>query len=401
MYINIEDNVDGNIVDHGQGTTDDSAHDALEDVPLESIEESIWQKIEKSLHIKMPPYLKELLIINGYDNAITLSKLDNNLILEIESFAKNILPSLISDDDSIKYYGIFSKDISKFTIVGGHRILLKKIAEYLNEDLKKNESSDEHVQQARQQGSLRVLGKSKNVLQRECSNTKRSIKRTTEITEQVTKNKAEYSMDINLEKNKINKNCIRFIEENYNTFLEKVPEMNNPSNSALTKSLANTLEKLDMHNLDFNVRIYKNQDLDESFDSALVRCCFCNGDIKIPKTTVINASSKEILYWVYSNFYKHVKIHFETSKNKKIIKNKTGENTRNKTIDKYFSSQGYSNYTSASTSANTSINNGKLDNNQPSNQPIIIDEDENLSQGSQTSSQAIMSDSVEDSLKDF
>lgn len=141
MYINIEDNVDGNIVDHGQGTTDDSAHDALEDVPLElaleSIEESIWQKIEKSLYIKMPPYLKELLIINGYDNAITLSKLDNNLILEIESFAKNILPSLISDDDSNKYYGIFSKDISKFTIVGGHRILLKKIAEYLNEDLKK------------------------------------------------------------------------------------------------------------------------------------------------------------------------------------------------------------------------------------------------------------------------
>uniref|UniRef100_A0A1Y1L797 Uncharacterized protein n=1 Tax=Photinus pyralis TaxID=7054 RepID=A0A1Y1L797_PHOPY len=277
-----------------------------EDTPADSHPESIWEKIETSIKVQVPTYLKNLLAINGYDNVISLSTLDDNTFQELETFAKATLPSLIDENEFFKYYGIFAKNVTTFSIVGGHKVLLKKVAEYLANDFKKHQTT----------GNVKV--KKNSVKRKITQSVINTVESEVESNDQENMRNILGNIDINLEQSKINENCVRFIKENYNAFEQ--------SQNVEPKFLR-ILQNLDTSRIDFNVRIHSDIE-NSNFNRALVTCCFCNCDIKIPRTIVTNANGENVLYWVHSNFYKHMKTHFDVNKSRKKLSNRT--------IDGYF-----------------------------------------------------------------
>lgn len=82
--------------------------------------EDVFAEAEISLNMKIPTSLKNLLIINGFNNEIIISHINDADIRDIISFARNDLHKVIDKEDLPKYYGLYSKNPSLFEIVPGH-----------------------------------------------------------------------------------------------------------------------------------------------------------------------------------------------------------------------------------------------------------------------------------------
>jgi len=92
--------------------------------------EDVFMEAENSLMITIPSNLKQLLIINGYEDKIVLSCIDDQILHNIEEFAKEVLPSLINSDEYLSYYGIFKNNIPKFQILSGFRKRVMMVADF-------------------------------------------------------------------------------------------------------------------------------------------------------------------------------------------------------------------------------------------------------------------------------
>jgi len=67
-------------------------------------EDDVFAEAEMSLNIKIPITLKNLLIVNGFENEIVISNINNSDIRNIVSFAKNELHKIIDKKNLPKYY---------------------------------------------------------------------------------------------------------------------------------------------------------------------------------------------------------------------------------------------------------------------------------------------------------
>ncbi|KAJ8959555.1 hypothetical protein NQ314_006238 [Rhamnusium bicolor] len=82
----------------------------------------------------IPKYLRQLLIYNGFDNITSLSEFNEQDLLNLEAFAKKVLPKLMKDEvDRKQFYGIYAEDIELFSIASGHKKLLYKFVKQCNE----------------------------------------------------------------------------------------------------------------------------------------------------------------------------------------------------------------------------------------------------------------------------
>lgn len=57
--------------------------------------EDVFTEAENSLMTTIPSNLKQLLIINGYEDKKALSSIDDQVLDSIEEFAREVIPSLI------------------------------------------------------------------------------------------------------------------------------------------------------------------------------------------------------------------------------------------------------------------------------------------------------------------
>lgn len=94
-----------------------------------------WSVIESKLYCKVPEYIKNLLRINGLDNAAAIQSVNDEVIEQLELFAKSgsMLPYIPQNADLKDFFWIFHKIQDKFLIVPGHKILLKCIVAYVVE----------------------------------------------------------------------------------------------------------------------------------------------------------------------------------------------------------------------------------------------------------------------------
>jgi len=93
-------------------------------------ENDVFAEAEMSLNIKIPITLKNLLIVNGFENEIVISNINDSDIRDIVSFAKNELHKIIDKENLPNYYGIYWKNPELFEIIPGYKHIISLLSEY-------------------------------------------------------------------------------------------------------------------------------------------------------------------------------------------------------------------------------------------------------------------------------
>lgn len=108
------------------------------EAPEENLEEeshvALWTKIEKDLALNVPKYIKNITKLNGYNDAVTFQLINEEIIAEMEVFARDEMIDLM-DVGAIKkdYYHLFWNNTSKFKFVSGHKKLILMVSKYVKE----------------------------------------------------------------------------------------------------------------------------------------------------------------------------------------------------------------------------------------------------------------------------
>lgn len=89
--------------------------------------DQFFKCLEKQLKTLLPDHIKKILKMNGFCNALMMSKLVDSKIIEIEEFmrtefASYMIPAAEKIDD---YLGIYKDHQNKFKFLCGHKVLLE------------------------------------------------------------------------------------------------------------------------------------------------------------------------------------------------------------------------------------------------------------------------------------
>lgn len=85
--------------------------------------------LEQHMNIKIPNWLINILILNGHDNVLILSKLDDTVINEIEIYMRDDFNMcLVEENKQIEdYLGIYKNSQSNFKFLSGHKLFLDEL----------------------------------------------------------------------------------------------------------------------------------------------------------------------------------------------------------------------------------------------------------------------------------
>lgn len=207
-------------------------------------------KILLDTQVKLPNYLVLLLTYNGYDNMVSLSRIDIPAIEKMETFARSKLSILLKDEEKTDFFGIFDAMPELFEVVEGDRQLLF--------DLK-----DEIVKLLRR-GTLKTVLSSQTASQTAVENEDAEATRASDLEQQANQ--------------QLKQLLLNYVQNN----LKDVSE----ANVRLIK------------NLNCNVNLKENK--------AKIFCPFCSY-ITMVYFTITNVKTGK-RKWVPSNFTKHLKI---------------------------------------------------------------------------------------------
>lgn len=105
--------------------------DELKENLMKTSKNDFFTYLEEYVKYPVPELIKNILIFNGYDTAISLSKLDEDSLNEIETTMRNVFnASLIPETDSLQaYVGVFHKNFKQFVLFSGQKRFIKTLAE--------------------------------------------------------------------------------------------------------------------------------------------------------------------------------------------------------------------------------------------------------------------------------
>lgn len=112
--------------------------------------------------VETPPQLINLLRAFGYVNILSISNnLDNfeEKINKIETFAREDLPFLIEENETVKFYGIYSKIPQKFRILGGYKHSLMNNAKTALMNYQSLPRNQDEIQNIKEATKNLVIGK--------------------------------------------------------------------------------------------------------------------------------------------------------------------------------------------------------------------------------------------------
>lgn len=93
-----------------------------------------WNKIQAELGACVPEHLKNILKYNNLDNPLSFRDITEEIIDDLENFAKTLLIELIEDDvnvDMKSYFGIFHKKPNNFRFVIGDKMLIRRMVDFI------------------------------------------------------------------------------------------------------------------------------------------------------------------------------------------------------------------------------------------------------------------------------
>lgn len=96
-------------------------------------EKDFFVKTEERLKVSVPQFLKNMLKICGFDNELSFRNVTSSDLEELEHFARNDLPELITEDRYEEYYGpLYKNHPKKFKLLVGHKKLLQRISDEIS-----------------------------------------------------------------------------------------------------------------------------------------------------------------------------------------------------------------------------------------------------------------------------
>lgn len=93
-----------------------------------------WKLLEKAKGIELPVYVKNILDMNSFNHPIVFQGINEKVIDELESFARETMRELLDEDVDLKlFYGMFHKTPQKFKFAMGDRHLLVNLVQFVKE----------------------------------------------------------------------------------------------------------------------------------------------------------------------------------------------------------------------------------------------------------------------------
>lgn len=244
------------VMDGSDGKGDDSTSKNENEVKFRL---HFWTKLEDELGTFVPHHVKNILKFNNLDNPVSFRGMTDEIIGELEKFAKTAMLPLIEEDgqDLKEYYGIFYRKPENFQFVIGDKILIKQLVDFV-----KSKPLDYW-------GRIRT-SKQHNMT----SGSNPSTNRPFDIDTQAEKRKLQRQM-----KTMFSKNCT---------------ELSEPMRVKLEKELL--IDVMAKQNFENNTTIYE----------ATIACPLCSNVISFTK---VSETGKSKTRWITSNFKRHVMTH--------------------------------------------------------------------------------------------
>lgn len=117
----------------------------------EDISKDIFVEVANALNIVISPVIKNVLLINGFNNPLVLGNICDQDVLDMENFMRETAPLVIDEREYKSYYGLFYQKRECFKFVPGQRKTIYLIAEFFK-------SKYSH-----QNNALSSTGSSKNI----------------------------------------------------------------------------------------------------------------------------------------------------------------------------------------------------------------------------------------------
>lgn len=95
-----------------------------------------WSVIETKMGCIVPNYVRNILRLRGFDDAVSVSKITKDDIEALKHFAKNSMNDMIpSNANRLDYYflAVYEKNPEAFEIAPGHVKLLESIIDFIKE----------------------------------------------------------------------------------------------------------------------------------------------------------------------------------------------------------------------------------------------------------------------------
>lgn len=236
-------------------------------------------KILENYQTKLPNYIKLLLNYAGYDNIISISKLDDASVIELERLAKEDLTKLLNENELMELFGkIYYRNPLLFKIADGHKKLLLHLKEICTKEVEN--ISNKFCSRCNKTNNP----KEKNQKKRNFHDMQSEAEEI--MIEDDEKNKTNGAKEHveNLAKKYVKKSINEYCEEHAEDFVKQID----------------------------NLKVM----IDNQNYCAKIKCCFC----EFISTGYSAKSSKIGRKWILSNFNKHILTPLKNVKSKKYKK---------------------------------------------------------------------------------
>ena len=96
----------------------------------EDIRKDLFVEVANALNIVISPVIKNVLLINGFNNPLVLGNICDQDLLDMENFMRETAPLVIDERECQSYYGLFHQKKECFKFVPGQRKTIFLIAEF-------------------------------------------------------------------------------------------------------------------------------------------------------------------------------------------------------------------------------------------------------------------------------
>lgn len=252
-------------------------------------EVNVFAEVETSLNIKIPECLKNLLMVNGFENEIVISNINDSDIRDIVSFARNNLHKIIDKEDLPKYYGVYWKNPAIFEILPGYRHTISLLSEYYKKKLS-HKDTVEKMHRTKEKLTKGIKKRSQILRQLNSSQNQANTSTSFQLPSIISETGNEEIMDSNSSTSK---------ESLESTLLEENARIRKTITSWVQGKVRKDKWEALKKPLD-NISVRTNLDEDELH---CVIKCFCGVKYNIYKYSKRGSKSKR---WIYSNFQAHL-----------------------------------------------------------------------------------------------